>query len=592
MGTIELAVPKVRPGSYYPSSLQPRRPAEQALRAVVQEAYVHEVSTRKVDAMIKALGLDGLSKSQVSRICQELDTVVEPFRARQLAAEYLYLWVDATYHKVRVDGGVVSQATAVAVGVTDDGERHVLGVDTGASEDGAFWTAFLRSLVRRGAGRAPGGLGYAREAQAGGRHGAEPGNLAEVLHFMRNLLALVPHAAREAVAAVLRTVFAQPDHASAPGAAREGRRRPAGALRAASDIARRRGRGPIGSQALSGRTPAVPSPRPTDAAMLTTSSVELRPACLSASSTRSGRGSLPFFCALRIAAVSECCGLMIVPIFPPLNGECAERFRAFAMKLVCAQRARSANDMSSALEEEISWCPIGEVFFEEYVLAYEACIRVLSDLARLRWRIVEQGYGFALENRKERVRGRPTAEIMASKEMLRRELQPVVDDQKRHPAVLNFIARMEREDRSGRRSVQLLMADGAELAARLAPARELGGEERVEGPGRRHQALSSGSGQECGSDNRASASRDLALFSIQLVDPSSVHAGTAAPVPRARRRASGASRYRYRRAEQLSSRNGREARENTSAGTSRQSSNGSSAPQEGARRRWKRKCNG
>ena len=152
------------------------------------------------------------------------------------------------------------------------------------------------------------------------------------------------------------------------------------------------------------------------------------------------------------------------------------------MKLVCAQRARSANDMSSALEEEISWCRSARCF-EENALVYEACIRVLCDLARLRWRIVEQGYGFALENRKERVRGRPTAEIIAGKEMLRRELQPVVDEQKRHPAVLNFIAGMEREDRSGRRSVQLLMADGAELAARLAPARELEGEERVEALG-------------------------------------------------------------------------------------------------------------
>ena len=169
---------------------------------------------------------------------------------------------------------------------------------------------------------------------------------------------------------------------------------------------------------------------------------------------------------------------MIVPIFPPLNGESAERFRAFAMKLVCAQRARSANDMSSALEEEISWCQSAKCS-EENVLAYEACIRVLSDLARLRWRIVEQGYGFALENRKERVGGRSTAEIVASKEILRSELKPVVDEQKHHPAVLDFISRMEGEDRSGRRSVRLLMADGAELAARLAPARELEGEERV-----------------------------------------------------------------------------------------------------------------
>ena len=127
VGTLELAVPKVHPGSYYPSLLQPRRRAEQALRAVVQEAYVHGVSTRKVDELVKALGLDGISKSQVSRMCQELDAVVEPFRTRQLTEEYPYLWVDATYHKVGVDGRVVSQATAVAVGVTADGERHVLG---------------------------------------------------------------------------------------------------------------------------------------------------------------------------------------------------------------------------------------------------------------------------------------------------------------------------------------------------------------------------------------------------------------------------------------------------------------------------------
>ena len=169
---------------------------------------------------------------------------------------------------------------------------------------------------------------------------------------------------------------------------------------------------------------------------------------------------------------------MIVPIFPPLDGESAERFHAFAMKLACAQRARSANDINSALEEEINWCQSAKCS-EENVLAYEACIRVLSDLARLRWRIVEQAYGFALENRKERVGGRPTSEIIASKKMLRGELQPIVDEQKRHPAVLDFVARMERDDRSGRRSVRLLMADGAELAARLAPARDLEGDERV-----------------------------------------------------------------------------------------------------------------
>ena len=217
VGTIELEVPKVRTGSYYPSLLQPRRRAEQALRTVVQEAYVHGVSTRKVDDLVKALGLDGISKSQVSRMCQELDTVVEPFRTRPLSAEYPYLWLDATYHKVRVDGRVVSQATAVAIGVTADGERQVLGVDAGASEDGAFWTAFLRSLVRRGLRGVRLVISDAHEGlkHAVGKVLAGTSWQRCRVHFMRNLLALVPHGAREAVAAVVRTIFAQPDHASA-----------------------------------------------------------------------------------------------------------------------------------------------------------------------------------------------------------------------------------------------------------------------------------------------------------------------------------------------------------------------------------------
>jgi transposase-like protein len=118
--------------------------------AVVQEAYVHGVSTRKVDDLMKALGLDGISKSEVSRICGEFDTVVAAFRTRPLTGEHRYLWVDATYLKVRVDGRVISQATVVALGVTTEGDRQVLGIDVGPSEDRAFWTAFLRSLVKRG----------------------------------------------------------------------------------------------------------------------------------------------------------------------------------------------------------------------------------------------------------------------------------------------------------------------------------------------------------------------------------------------------------------------------------------------------------
>ncbi len=217
VGTIELAIPKVRPGTYFPSLLQPRRRAEHALLAVVQEAYVHGVSTRKVDDLVRALGIDGLSKSEVSRICAELDTAVEAFRARPLTGEYPYVWVDATYHKVRVDGRVTSQATVVAIGISSDGERHVLGLDVGPSEDRAFWTAFLRSLVKRG-------LRGVRLIVSDAHEGLKQA-IATVLsgatwqrcrvHFMRNLLATVPQSAREAIAAIVRTIFAQPDHASA-----------------------------------------------------------------------------------------------------------------------------------------------------------------------------------------------------------------------------------------------------------------------------------------------------------------------------------------------------------------------------------------
>jgi transposase-like protein len=217
VGTIELAIPKVTPGTYFPSLLQPRRRAEHALLAVVQEAWVHGVSTRKVDDLVKALGIDGISKSEVSRICGELDTTITAFQTRPLTGEHRYVWVDATYHKVRVDGRVMSQATVVAVGITSEGERQVLGVDVGPSEDRSFWTAFLRSLVKRG-------LKGVRLVISDAHEGLKQA-IATVLsgtawqrcrvHFMRNVLATVPHGAREAVAAIVRTIFAQPDHASA-----------------------------------------------------------------------------------------------------------------------------------------------------------------------------------------------------------------------------------------------------------------------------------------------------------------------------------------------------------------------------------------
>jgi putative transposase len=212
VGTIDLRVPRVRDGSYFPTLLEPRTRAERALVAVVQEAYVGGVSTRRVDELVKALGMEGISKSQVSRLCAELDEEVERFRMRPLLATYPYLWLDATFVKVRADGRVVSQAVVVAVGVTARGVREVLGVDIGPSEDGSFWLGFLRSLVARGL---TGVHLVTSDAHEGLRHA-----IAAVLHgtswqrcrvhFLRNALALVPKGTQALVAATIRTVFAQP----------------------------------------------------------------------------------------------------------------------------------------------------------------------------------------------------------------------------------------------------------------------------------------------------------------------------------------------------------------------------------------------
>ena len=169
---------------------------------------------------------------------------------------------------------------------------------------------------------------------------------------------------------------------------------------------------------------------------------------------------------------------MIVPLFPPFDGEVAERFHAFATDLADAQREGSKEEMVDALAREVGWCR-STSYLGKKALPYEACVRILTDLARLRWRIVEQGYGFALENPKELVSGRPSKEIIASKEALRSELRPVVDEQRRNPAVVDFIAKMEGEDRLGRRSVTLLMARGDELARRLGPARAATGGART-----------------------------------------------------------------------------------------------------------------
>jgi len=218
VGAVELKVPRVRDSSYFPSLLEPRRRAERALSAVVQEAYVHGVSTRKVDELVKALGMVGISKSRVSELCEELDEEVERFRDRPLEGPYPYLWVDATYLKARQDGRVSSTAVVIAVGVNaKTGEREVLGLDVGPGEDGAFWSSFLRSLVARGlsgvrlvTSDAHRGLKGAIEAIV---HGASWQRCR--VHFMRNALSLVPKAAQQMVGATIRTVFAQPDALSA-----------------------------------------------------------------------------------------------------------------------------------------------------------------------------------------------------------------------------------------------------------------------------------------------------------------------------------------------------------------------------------------
>jgi transposase-like protein len=217
VGTIELKVPRVRDGSFFPSLLEPRRRAERALVAVVQEAYLQGVSTRRVDDLVQALGMQGISKSQVSRLCAELDKEVERFRTRKLEGPYPYVWLDGTFVKVRENGRVVSQAVVIAIAVTTSGEREVLGMDVGPSESGAFWLAFLRDLAARGLS---GVKLVISDAHAGLK--AAIGTVLQGaswqrcrVHFMRDALALVPKSAQQMVAATIRTVFAQPDAAAA-----------------------------------------------------------------------------------------------------------------------------------------------------------------------------------------------------------------------------------------------------------------------------------------------------------------------------------------------------------------------------------------
>lgn len=218
VGTLALPIPKLREGSYFPSFLSPRRRSEEALISVICEAYVRGVSTRKVEELVAALGLEGISKSEVSRICSALDGQVEAFRHRPLLGRYPYLFLDATYEKVRDETGrVVSMALVVAYGVAETGEREVLGLDVCRSEDVTFWKGFLAGLVSRGLS---GVALVISDAHRGLRRAIE-----EVLlgcswqrcrvHFLRNLLSLVPKEAQGMVLAAVRLIFQQPDQETA-----------------------------------------------------------------------------------------------------------------------------------------------------------------------------------------------------------------------------------------------------------------------------------------------------------------------------------------------------------------------------------------
>jgi putative transposase len=216
VGTVELRIPKLRRGSYFPAFLEPRRTAEKALTAVIQEAYVQGISTRSVDDLVRAMGMEGISRSQVSRLCAEIDERVRDFLARPIEGDWPYLWLDATYVKVREAGRIVPVAVTIAVGVNADGRREVLGMAVGSSEAEPFWLDFLRSLKRRG-------LAGVKLVVSDAHEGLKAA-VTKVLratwqrcrvHFARNALAHAGKTQRRIVSAWIGTAYAQEDAAAA-----------------------------------------------------------------------------------------------------------------------------------------------------------------------------------------------------------------------------------------------------------------------------------------------------------------------------------------------------------------------------------------
>ena len=216
LGTLNLKIPKMRSGAYFPGFLEPRKTVEKALVAVIQEAWINGVSTRKVDELVQAMGMTGISKSSVSKLCKDIDERVNAFLKRPLAGEWPYLWLDATYLKVREGGRIVSVAAIIAVAVTTEGKREIVGLHIGPSEAEPFWTSFLRDLVRRGLTGVKLVISDAHE----GLKAAITRVLGATwqrcrVHAMRNALAYVPKGQHTMVAAAIRQAFIQPDHNNA-----------------------------------------------------------------------------------------------------------------------------------------------------------------------------------------------------------------------------------------------------------------------------------------------------------------------------------------------------------------------------------------
>ena len=211
-GTVELRIPKLRKGSYFPGFLEPRRMSEKALTAVIQEAYIQGISTRSVDDLVKAMGMDGISKSQVSRLCGEIDGRVQSFLTRPIEGDWPYVWLDATYVKARRDHHIVSVAVIIAVGVNTDGRREVLGMTVGHSEAEPFWVEFLRSLARRGLRGVKLVISDAHEGLKAAITKVFSATWQRCrVHFMRNALAYAGKTQRRIVSAWVGTAFAQDD---------------------------------------------------------------------------------------------------------------------------------------------------------------------------------------------------------------------------------------------------------------------------------------------------------------------------------------------------------------------------------------------